>query len=49
MSAEEVMTISGNVDYRTLKRYVKVTEQRKKVIMVKACGGLKEENQLKAV
>ncbi|GEO08861.1 site-specific integrase [Segetibacter aerophilus] len=49
MSAEEVMSISGNLDYRSFKRYVKVTEQRKKVVMVKAWGGSHEENQLKAV
>lgn len=49
MSAEEVMSISGHSDYKSFKRYVKITEQRKKVVMVKAWGGLKEVNQLKAV
>jgi hypothetical protein len=49
MSSEEVMSISGHSDYKSFKRYVKVTEQRKKVVMVKAWEGLKEENQLKAV
>jgi integrase len=49
MSAEEVMSTSGHSDYRSFKRYVKITEQRKKVVMVKAWGGLKEENKLKAV
>ncbi len=38
MSAEEVMEISGHRDYRSFKRYVKVTEQRKKVVMHKAWG-----------
>ncbi|MEQ7798178.1 site-specific integrase [Pedobacter sp. ASV1-7] len=36
MSTEEVMSISGHSDYRSFKRYVKVTEQRKKVVMLKA-------------
>jgi hypothetical protein len=36
MSAEEVMEISGHSDYRSFKRYVKVTENRKKTVMVKA-------------
>lgn len=49
MSAEEVMSVTGHKDYKSFKRYVKITEQRKKVVMVKAWGGLKEENQLKAV
>jgi len=38
MSAEEVMEISGHSDYRSFKRYVKVTEQRKKAVMLKAWG-----------
>jgi len=46
MSAEEVMEISGHSDYRSFKRYVKVTEKRKKVVMVKAWG---EVNNLKIV
>ncbi len=49
MSAEEVMSTSGHSDYRSFKRYVKITEQRKKVVMVKAWGGLKEESKLKVV
>jgi integrase len=36
MTAEEVMTITGHSDYKSFKRYVKVTEQRKKVVMLKA-------------
>ncbi|MEJ7683067.1 MAG: hypothetical protein WKG06_35470 [Segetibacter sp.] len=48
MCTEEVMSIS-HLHYRSFKRYVKITEQRKKVVMVKAWGELKEENQLKAV
>jgi len=36
MSAEETMSISGHSDYRSFKRYVKVTEQRKKLVMRKA-------------
>lgn len=47
MSAEEVMEISGHSDYRSFKRYVKVTEKRKKVVMVKAWGEC--ETHLKVV
>jgi integrase len=36
MSAEEVMTITGHTDYKSFKRYVKITEERKKVVMLKA-------------
>ncbi|MGY3052394.1 integrase [Pedobacter sp. UYEF25] len=46
MSAEEVMEITGHSDYRSFKRYVKVTEKRKKVVMAKAWG---EVNNLKIV
>jgi len=38
MSAEEVMTITGHEDYKSFARYVKVTEKRKKVVMLKAWG-----------
>ncbi len=38
MSAEEVMTITGHKDYKSFKRYVKITEQRKKLVMSKAWG-----------
>lgn len=38
MSAEEVMTITGHSDYKSFKRYVKITEERKKVVMLKAWG-----------
>jgi integrase len=48
MSAEEVMTISGHETYASFKKYVKVTETRKKVVMLKAWGAPKERN-LKAV
>lgn len=41
MSAEEVMEISGHSDYRSFKRYVRVTEKRKKLVMVKAWGDVK--------
>lgn len=46
MSAEEVMEISGHSDYRSFQRYSKVTEKRKKVVMVKAWG---EVNVLRVV
>lgn len=42
MSAEEVMTITGHRDYKSFKRYVKVTEQRKKIVMSKAWGEIKD-------
>ena len=46
MSAEETMTITGHTDYKSFKRYVNVTEKRKKVIMLKTWG---EVNTLKVV
>jgi site-specific recombinase XerD len=36
MSAEEVMSISGHKDYKSFKRYVNITGQRKKTSMQKA-------------
>lgn len=48
MSAEEVMAIGGWIDYRSFKRYVKITEKRNKVVMVKAWGEVKIQ-KLKAV
>lgn len=47
MSAEEVMTITGHQDYQSFKRYVKITEQRKKHVMKKAWQ--MPEPKLKAV
>ena len=49
MSTEEVMSITGHKDYQSFKRYVKVTEQRKKVVMLKAWKGGKKDSNLKAV
>ena len=48
MNAEGVMSIGGWKDYQSFKRYVKVTEQRKKVVMLKAWDGF-NQNKLKAV
>lgn len=48
MSAEEVMAITGHKDYKSFKRYVTITEQRKKTVMAKAWGEAKPIN-LKAV
>lgn len=48
MSAEEVMQISGHKDYKSFKRYVKITEKRTKVVMSKAWGIIKK-TKLKAV
>ncbi|MBX2939914.1 MAG: site-specific integrase [Ferruginibacter sp.] len=41
MNAEEVMKISGHRSYASFSRYVKITEQRSKVVMSKAWGELK--------
>jgi site-specific recombinase XerD len=48
MSAEVVMSISGHKDYKSFKRYVKVTEEYKRVIMEKAWGN-EDHIKLKAV
>ncbi len=49
MSAEEVMAITGHKDYKSFQRYVKVTEQRKKTVMLKAWGGELSAIKLKAI
>jgi integrase len=51
MSAEETMAIGGWKDYKSFKRYVKITEQRKKVVMLKAWSNPtdKTKHNLKAV
>jgi integrase len=38
MNAEEVMALSNHRDYRSFKRYVDITDQRKKLVMNKAWG-----------
>ncbi len=48
MSAEEVMSVTGHSSYASFKRYVKITEDRKKVVMIKAWGDSKER-QLKII
>jgi integrase len=48
MSAEEVMNTTGHLDYKSFKRYVKVTEARKKVVMGKAWK-MTKVSKLKAV
>lgn len=48
LSAEEVMAISGHKDYRSFKRYVKITEKRSQVVMYKAWGKARK-SVLKAV
>jgi len=40
MSAEEVMECTGHSDYKSFKRYVKVTEERKKLVIAKAWGAI---------
>jgi integrase len=47
MSAEEVMECTGHKDYKSFKRYVKITEERKKVVLVKAWGA--PVNELKVI
>jgi integrase len=53
MTAEEVMKISGHEDYQSFKRYVNVTETRKKESMQKAWGSpalsVEKKGKLKAV
>jgi integrase len=48
MSAEEVMHCTGHLDYKSFKRYVKVTETRKKLVMGKAWKMVKS-SKMKAV
>lgn len=48
MSAEEVMHCTGHLDYKSFKRYVKITENRKKLVMGNAWKMVKT-NQLKVV
>lgn len=47
MKAEEVMANTGHTDYKSFKRYVKITEQHKVAAMAKAWGEIKSD--LKAV
>lgn len=37
-NAEEVMSMTGHKSYNSFKRYVKITEERKKLVMQKAWG-----------
>lgn len=49
MSAEQVMSIGGWKDYKSFKRYVNVTTQLKKTVMLKAWSADISELKLKAV
>ena len=49
MSAEEVMRISGHVDYRSFTRYVNVANDKKKTVMQKAWGAVPIKDKLKVV
>ena len=49
MSAEQVMAVGGWKDYTSFKRYVNVTNQLKKTVMLKAWGGGLSEVKLKAM
>jgi integrase len=49
MGEAEVMSITGHKDYVSFKRYVSVSEQRKKAVMRKAWGGKLFDDKLKAV
>jgi integrase len=46
MTAEEVMAISGHKDYKSFKRYVNITEQRKKAAMLRAWQPNKTETEI---
>jgi integrase len=48
MTAEEVMPVSGHESYASFKRYVNITDQRKKKAMAKAWG-MFSSDKLKAV
>jgi integrase len=41
MTAEEVMAITGHRDYKSFKRYVNVTNERKKQVIAEAWGAIK--------
>ena len=41
MTAEEVMPVSGHENYASFKRYVNITDQRKKIAMSKAWGEIR--------
>lgn len=41
MTAEEVMAITGHRDYKSFKRYVNVTNERKKQVIAQAWGAIK--------
>lgn len=49
MSAEQVMATGGWKDYKSFKRYVNVTDQLKKTVMLKAWGGGLSDVKLKAI
>lgn len=49
MSAEQVMAIGGWEDYKSFKRYVRVTGKLKKTVMLKAWGGGLSDVKLKAI
>lgn len=49
MKAEEVMSITGHKDYKSFKRYVNITEQRKKVVMQNAWGDKIKGGKLKVI
>lgn len=49
MSAEQVMAVGGWKDYTSFKRYVNVTNQLKKTVMLKAWNADLSELKLKAV
>ncbi|HTN08848.1 site-specific integrase [Agriterribacter sp.] len=48
IAPQEVMALTGHTTYKAFKRYVDVTNDRKKLVMAKAWGEVKETN-LKAV
>ena len=48
MSAQEIMKITGHTDYKSFQRYEYITNDRKKLVMVKAWGEI-PKSKLKVV
>lgn len=44
MAPQEVMSLTGHTTFKAFKRYVDVTNDRKKTVMAKAWGEVKDSN-----
>lgn len=44
MAPQEVMALTGHTTYKAFKRYVDVTNERKKIVMAQSWGEVKESN-----